>query len=90
MAPPGRGKKKGKFRRKRLFARRKVCPFLEDKNLVKKLDYKNPEFLRRFIMPNGRIIPRRISGVSAPYQRKLTREIKRARTIAFLPYRTDD
>ncbi len=92
MTPPtrGRGGKKGRFRRRRLFSRRKVCPFLEDKNLVKKLDFKNADFLKRFVMPNGRIIPRRISGVSAPYQRKLTVAIKRARMIALLPYRTDD
>ena len=91
MPPPSRAdRKKARFRRRRLFARRKVCPFLEDKNLIKKLDHKNPDFLRRFVMPNGRIIPRRISGVSAPYQRKLTLAIKRARALALLPYRTDD
>ena len=90
FARGGGAAKRKKFRKRRLFARRKVCPFLEDKNLVKKLDHKNPDFLRRFIMPNGRIIPRRISGVSAPYQRKLTVAIKRSRMLALLPYRTDD
>ena len=66
--------------------RRKVCPFLADKNLVAQLDYKNPELLKRFITDRGRIVPRRISGVSAKYQRALCREIKRARAIALLPY----
>ncbi|MGM0574629.1 MAG: 30S ribosomal protein S18 [Myxococcota bacterium] len=70
--------------------RRKVCPFLADKKLADQLDYKNPDLLRRFVTDRGRIIPRRISGVSAFYQRKLAREIKRARAIALLPYASTD
>ncbi|PIE19164.1 MAG: 30S ribosomal protein S18 [Proteobacteria bacterium] len=66
--------------------RRKVCPFLADKDLAAQLDYKNPELLLRFITDRGRIVPRRISGVSAKYQRKLAVEIKRARAVALLPY----
>jgi len=66
--------------------RRKVCPFQADKKLAATLDYKNVDLLRRFITDRGKIVPRRISGVSAPFQRKLTREIKRARAIALLPY----
>ena len=66
--------------------RRKVCPFLADKQLAAQLDYKNPELLKRFITDRGRIVPRRISGVSAKYQRRLTREIKRARAVALLPF----
>ena len=72
--------------KKRAAGRRKVCPFLADKQLAAQLDYKNPELLRRFITDRGRIVPRRISGVSAKYQRRLTREIKRARSVALLPY----
>lgn len=72
--------------KRRRGGRRKVCPFLADKSLAKQLDYKNPELLKRFITDRGRIVPRRISGVSAKYQRKLSREIKRARAIALLPY----
>ena len=64
----------------------KVCPFQADKKLAATLDYKNVDLLKRFITDRGKIVPRRISGVSAPYQRKLTREIKRARAIALLPY----
>lgn len=71
---------------KRRRGRRKVCPFLADKKLISQLDYKNPEFLKRFVTHRGRIVPRRISGVSAKYQRILAREIKRARAIALLPY----
>lgn len=71
---------------KRRGGRRKACPFKADASLAAALTYKNPELLRRFISDRGRIVPRRISGVSAFYQRRLCREIKRARTIALLPY----
>jgi len=70
--------------------RRKVCPFQADPKLVEQLDYKNPDFLRRFITDRGRIVPRRISGVSAYYQRRLARELKRARAVALLPYAAKD
>ena len=72
--------------RKRRGGRRKQCPFKADAALAEALDYKNPELLKRFITDRGRIVPRRISGVSAFYQRKLCRELKRARSIALLPY----
>lgn len=75
---------------KRRGRRRKVCPFLADKKLAEQLDFKNPELLRRFITERGRIVPRRISGVSAFYQRKLVTEIKRARMIALLPFAADE
>jgi small subunit ribosomal protein S18 len=71
---------------KRRGTRSKVCPFKADCKLVEQIDYKNPEFLRRFITDRGRIVPRRISGVSARYQRILAREIKRSRAIALVPY----
>lgn len=66
--------------------RRKSCPFSSDPRLAASLDYKNPELLRRFITERGRIVPRRISGVSAFYQRRLALEIKRARAIGLLAY----
>lgn len=78
------------FLQKRKGRRRKVCPFMADPKLVEQLDYKNPEFLRRFITDRGRIVPRRISGVSAYYQRRLARELKRARAVALLPYAAKD
>lgn len=50
------------------------------------IDFKNVEFLRRFLTETGRIVPRRISGNSMQRQRELTRAIKRARQIALLPF----
>ncbi|MGM0453530.1 MAG: 30S ribosomal protein S18 [Thermodesulfobacteriota bacterium] len=70
--------------KRRFFHRRKVCRFCTDSNL--KIDYKNPGTLKYFITERGKIIPRRISGTCARHQRKLAREIKRARKIALLPY----
>jgi small subunit ribosomal protein S18 len=64
--------------------RRKLCPFRANPEMI--IDYKDVELLKRFISPRGKILPRRITGVSAKYQRKLTRAIKRARAIALLPY----
>jgi small subunit ribosomal protein S18 len=53
---------------------------------IEEVDYKNVELLKSFIMEGQRIVPRRISGVSAKIQRKITREIKKARFLALLPY----
>ncbi len=69
-------------------SRRKSCPFLADKSLV--IDYKNVQLLKRFLSPRGKILPSRITGVSAKYQRKLARAIKQARHIALLPYQAED
>jgi len=70
--------------KKRIFNRRKYCRFCADSSIV--IDYKNPKPLKNFLTERGKIIPRRISGTCARHQRMLTREIKRARTIALLPY----
>jgi small subunit ribosomal protein S18 len=67
-----------------VFHRRKVCRFCADSSLV--IDYKEPKTLRHFITERGKIIPRRISGTCARHQRMLTRAVKRARTIALLPF----
>ena len=75
-----------RFGKRRRFSRRKVDPFLADKALI--IDYKDPVLLRRFISERGKIIPRRISGLTAKNQRKLAVAIKRARNIALLPYTT--
>lgn len=72
------------FRKKRIYHRRKVCRFCADKNMS--INYKEPKQLRYFITERGKIIPRRISGNCAKHQRSLTHAIKRARTIALLPY----
>lgn len=65
------------------FFRKKVCRFCSQKV---KIDYKDPDSLRRFITERGKILPRRITGTCAKHQRKLALEIKRARALALLPY----
>jgi small subunit ribosomal protein S18 len=64
--------------------RKKMCYFKANK--VKEIDYKDVYLLRKFIMENGKIVPSRITGTSAYYQRQLARAIKLARYIALLPY----
>ena len=71
-------------KKKRVFHRRKVCRFCADSSLV--IDYKDPKSLKYFITERGKILPSRISGTCAKHQRALTHAIKRARTIALLPY----
>ena len=67
--------------------RKKTCWFTENK--VESIDYKDEKVLRRFISERGKIIPRRISGTSAKYQRMLVEAIKRARHMAILPFVAD-
>ncbi len=67
-----------------VYRKRKICRFCSGKETD--LDYKNAELLKNFITERGKIIPRRISGVCAMHQRVLAREIKKARTIALLPF----
>ena len=64
--------------------RPKVCPFESGKLEV--TDYHDVEMLKRFISDTGKILPRRRTGVSARYQRRLAQTIKRARMLALLPY----
>ena len=64
--------------------RRKVCSFCVDK--VEDIDYKDVAKLRRYVTERGKILPRRISGNCAKHQRQLTSAIKRARTVALLPF----
>jgi small subunit ribosomal protein S18 len=71
-------------RKKRVFHRRKVCRFCADTSLS--INYKDPKSLRYFVTERGKIIPRRISGTCSKHQRSLTLAIKRARTIALLPF----
>lgn len=71
-------------RKRKIFHRRKVCRFCADNSMV--IDYKDAKSLKYFITERGKIIPRRISGTCAKHQRSLTRAIKRARTIALLPF----
>ena len=86
MAAPSKiqGRNRRPRRKKRVYHRRKVCRFCADSTLA--INYKDPRSLRYFITERGKIIPRRLSGCCAKHQRALTRAIKRARTIALLPY----
>lgn len=67
--------------------RRKVCLFCVEK--IDTVDYKDIAKLRKFTTENGKIVPRRMSGVCAKHQRTLTTAIKRAREMALLPYVAD-
>ncbi len=71
-------------RKKRVYHRRKVCRFCADTSL--EINYKDAKSLKYFITERGKIIPRRISGTCAKHQRSLTQAVKRARTIAILPF----
>ncbi|MGJ4789691.1 30S ribosomal protein S18 [Leptospira koniambonensis] len=69
--------------------KKKVCRFTADPELAKQINYKNTELLERFITNRGKIIPRRITGTSAKYQRILAREIRKARSIGLLPFKVN-
>ncbi|MCA2004531.1 MAG: 30S ribosomal protein S18 [Ignavibacterium sp.] len=66
---------------------KKVCRFTEAG--IKYIDYKDVKLLQKFITEQGKIIPKRITGTSAKYQRQLAIAIKRARHMALLPYVAD-
>ena len=65
----------------------KYCRF--KKSGIKYIDYKDPDFLLKFVNEQGKILPRRITGTSLKYQRKVAKAVKRARHIAVLPFVTD-
>ena len=75
------GKKKFFYRRKR------VCKFCVEK--IEYIDFKDIKLLQQFIPERGKILPRRISGTCSLHQRKLQEAIKRARTMALIPFWTD-
>ena len=66
------------------FRRKKMCYFTANK--MKDVDYKDVGLLRKFIMENGKIVPSRITGTKACYQRKLSKAVKVARYLALLPF----
>ncbi len=70
--------------RRPFFRRRKTCPFSGTRG--KKIDYKDVRTLQRYISERGKIVPSRITAVSAKKQRELARAIKRARNLALLPF----
>jgi len=79
---PGAGGPGGANRK--FFRRKKVCKFTVEK--IDTISYRDVRLLQQFVSDRGKIIPRRLSGTSAPFQRKLTRAIKQARAIALLPF----
>jgi small subunit ribosomal protein S18 len=68
----------------KFFRRKKFCRFTADG--VKEIDYKDLNMLRQYITETGKIVPSRITGTKARYQRQLSTAIKRARFLALLPY----
>lgn len=80
----GKREQTTKYGRRRKFLRKKVCRFCAEK--VEHIDYKDLRRLRSLVTERGKIIPARISGNCAKHQRQLTRAIKRARSIALMPY----
>ncbi|MDZ7741281.1 MAG: 30S ribosomal protein S18 [Bacteroidota bacterium] len=67
--------------------RKKYCRF--KKAGIKYIDYKDADFLLKFVNEQGKILPRRITGTSTKYQRKVSQAIKRARHLALMPYVAD-
>ena len=96
--PPRRGAKgkgKGKFGKDKkdrgqraLFRRRKFCRFTAEK--AEWIDYKDVETLKRYLNDQGKLLPRRLTGISAKFQRQLTTAVKRARHVALLPFLADN
>ncbi len=80
MAQVPNKRRKKDFRQKR----KKPCPWTESG--IKVIDYKDTENLKKFITDRGKILPRRITGVSAHYQRQLQQAVKQARHVALLPF----
>ena len=67
--------------------KKKYCRF--KKSGIKYIDYKDPQFLLKFINEQGKLLPRRITGNSLKFQRKISQAVKKARHIAIVPYVTD-
>jgi small subunit ribosomal protein S18 len=67
--------------------KKKYCRF--KKARIRYIDYKDAEFLLKFVNDQGKILPRRITGTSTKFQKKISRAIKRARHLALLPFVTD-
>ena len=67
--------------------KKKYCRF--KKAGIKYVDYKDPEFLKKFLNEQGKILPRRLTGTSQKFQKKVAQAVKRARHLAILPFVTD-
>ncbi len=68
-------------------SRKKVCQFCADKEAV--VDYKDVETLKKYVSERGKILPRRITGTCTMHQRAVTTAVKRARTVALMPFDAD-
>jgi small subunit ribosomal protein S18 len=79
--PGGAGRDAGG---RKFFRRKKVCKFCTDK--IDTVNYKDVRLLAQFVAESGKIVPRRLSGVCTPHQRRLSTAIKQARNIALLPF----
>ena len=80
--------KRKRYTRTPVLSPKKYCRFI--KRGIKYFDYKNPDFLMAFINEQGKLLPRRITGTSLKYQRKVAVAVKRCRHIALLPYVADE
>ena len=72
--------------KKQNFSSKKQCRFLADPALIAEIDYKNVKFLEGFMTESCKILPSRVSGNSAKYQRMVTQQIKIARSMGLMPY----
>ena len=78
--PAGGGREGGR----KYFRRKKICKFCVEK--IDSINYKDVRLLSQFVAESGKIVPRRLTGVCTPHQRRLTTAIKQARNIALLPF----
>ena len=78
--PAGAGREGGR----KFFRRKKVCKFCVEK--IDSVNYKDVRLLGQFVAESGKIVPRRLTGVCTPHQRRLADAIKQARNIALLPF----
>jgi len=82
--PGGPGGPGGREGGRKYFRRKKVCKFCVEK--IEAIDYKDYRLLGQFVAESGKIVPRRLTGVCTPHQRRLSTAIKLARNIALLPF----
>jgi small subunit ribosomal protein S18 len=81
---PGGGPREGGPGGRKFFRRKKVCKFCTEK--IEDINYKDYRLLGQFVAESGKIVPRRLTGVCAPHQHRLSSAIKQARNIALLPF----
>ena len=81
---PGAGGREGGPGGRKYFRRKKVCKFCVEK--IESINYKDVRLLAQFVAESGKIVPRRLTGVCTPHQRRVSLAIKQARNIALLPF----